>query len=263
MTTVGALVRSAHPMPGIAVTALTAVLAVGVGGFTLRLVPIVVAVFTGQMVVGWTNDLLDEERDATTHRTDKPIAMGTVRPVLVRRWAGATFAVCVVASLACGWAPGLLHLVFGVGSALAYNVVLKSTALSWLPYTIAFGTLPVVVYLSTGPGAAPPTWTVAVGALLGFGAHLVNVLPDLDDDDATGVRGFPHRLPRRAVAPIAAGALVLASVIGVVGSSSRFGWLALVVAMVLGVVACVGRSKTPFYAAIGIAAVDVVVLVTA
>ncbi|MGU3438381.1 UbiA family prenyltransferase [Actinomycetes bacterium M1A6_2h] len=263
MTTFGALVRSAHPLPGIAVTALTAVLAVGVGGFGWRLLPIVVAVFSGQMVVGWTNDLVDRERDAQTHRSDKPIAMGTIRPVLVERWAATTFAVCVIASLACGWIPGLLHLVFGVGAAVAYNVVLKATAASWLPYTIAFGTLPIVVHLSVEPGALPPTWMIAVGGLLGFGAHLVNVLPDLADDDATGVRGFPHRLPRRAVAPIAAGALVVATLVGVVGSSSKWGWTALPVAVILAVVACTGQSKTPFYAAIGIAAVDVVVLVAA
>ncbi|GGF93090.1 hypothetical protein GCM10007304_03650 [Rhodococcoides trifolii] len=263
MTTFGALARSAHPMPGIAVTALTAVLAISVGGFDARVLPIVLAVFTGQMVVGWTNDIVDRHRDAQTGRTDKPIALGTIAPVLVGRWATATFAVCVVSSLACGWVPGLVHLVFGVGAAVAYNVVLKATVLSWLPYTVAFGALPIVVYLSVEPGGLPPAWMVAVGGLLGFGAHLVNVLPDLADDDATGVRGFPHRLPRRAVAPVAAAALVVASVVGVVGSASRWGWIVLPVVIVLAVVACTGRSKTPFYAAIGIAAVDVVMLVAA
>lgn len=53
--------------------------------------------------------------------------------------------VCVIASLLCGLGAGLLHLLSGVGAALAYNAKLKSTALSWLPYALAFGSLPAVV----------------------------------------------------------------------------------------------------------------------
>jgi 1,4-dihydroxy-2-naphthoate octaprenyltransferase len=34
----------------------------------------------------------------------------------------------------------------------------------------------------------------AAGALLGVAAHVTNVLPDLADDAATGIRGLPHRL---------------------------------------------------------------------
>src|SRR3712207_7375206 len=36
---------------------------------------------------------------------------------------------------------------------------------------------------------------------LGVGAHLLNVLPDLEDDAATGVRGLPHVLGPRRIAP--------------------------------------------------------------
>ena len=49
------------------------------------------------------------------------------------------------------------------------------------------------------------------GALLGVGAHLVNALPDLADDEATGVRGLPHRLGPRWTPPVATAVLVLAS----------------------------------------------------
>ena len=83
-----------------------------------------------------------------------------------------------------------------VAAAWAYNLGLKSTVWSWVPYAVAFGGLTVFVALADD--AAPPWWWPVGAALLGVGAHLLNVLPDLDDDAATGVRGLPHRLgPRR------------------------------------------------------------------
>ena len=262
MTTIGNLARSAHPMPVIAVTVLTAALAISVGGFGTRILPVVLAVVTGQLVVGWTNDIIDRDRDAASGRRDKPIAMGLVSPAVAVRFAVGTFIVCVVASLACGVVPGAIHLVFGVGSAVAYNAGVKSTLWSWAPYTVAFGALPAVVYLSVGQGF-PPLWMAIVGGLLGFGAHLVNVLPDLYDDAATGVHGFPHRLPQRTVAPVAATVLVLASIVGLLGSGSARVWIALPVVLVFATAACLGRGKIPFYAAVMIAAVDVAVLVLA
>ena len=39
-------------------------------------------------------------------------------------------------------------------------------------------------------------WVIAAGALLGTGAHFANVLPDLEDDRRTGVRGLGHRIGR-------------------------------------------------------------------
>ena len=61
----------------------------------------------------------------------------------------------------------------------------------------------------------------AAGALLGVGAHLVNVLPDLADDAATGVRGLPHRLGARRSSVLAAAVLVGATVVIVVGAPGR------------------------------------------
>ena len=52
-----------------------------------------------------------------------------------------------------------------------------------------------------------------------MGAHLLNVLPDLADDAATGVRGLPHRLGPRRIAPVAAVVLVVASAVVLVGAA--------------------------------------------
>jgi 4-hydroxybenzoate polyprenyltransferase len=114
--------------------------------------------------------------------------------------------------------------------------VLKSTWFSWLPYAVAFGTLPAVASLA-GPGPAwPPWWMTAAGAALGVGAHVVNALPDLADDARTGVRGMPHRLGEPTARPLAAALLVAASLLAALGPAGHpavwvWGALALVVAL--------------------------------
>lgn len=257
------LLRAAHPVPALAVTMLTVLLAASMGVSTRTTAMLFVAVFSGQLVVGWTNDLLDRERDRCVGRRDKPLATGAISVALVRSAIGAAGVVCVATSLLCGLAAGLLHLMLGVGAALAYNAGLKSTVLSWLPYSLAFGSLPAVVGLSRDPAAVPPWWMVAVGALLGFAAHLLNAMPDLADDVATGVRGLPHRLAPTTVPPLAALTLVAATVVAVFGSRTpptAAQWGLLAVVLVLAVVATRTTGKTPFYAAIAIAGVNVVML---
>lgn len=257
------LVRAAHPIPGMAVTMLTMLLAASMGVSMHTTVVLFVAVLSGQLVVGWTNDLVDRERDRRVGRLDKPLATGQLSVGLVRSSIGAASGVCVVASLLCGLGAGLVHLTCGVGAALAYNIKLKSTVLSWLPYSLAFGCLPAVVSLSRDPAALPPLWMVTVGALLGFAAHLLNAMPDLADDAATGVRGFPHRLTPTTVPSMAALTLVAASVIAVFGNRTpptAGQWILLSAVLVLAVTATRTTGKRPFYAAIAIAGVNVVML---
>ena len=66
---------------------------------------------------------------------------------------------------------------------------LKATVWSWAPYAVCFGLLPAVVTLSLPGSPRPAWWAMAAGALLGVGAHLANVLPDLEDDRATASAG--------------------------------------------------------------------------
>jgi 4-hydroxybenzoate polyprenyltransferase len=170
--------------------------------------------------------------------------------------------VCVVASLACGLAAGLVHLVLGVGSALAYNSALKSTVFSWLPYFVAFGSLPVVVTLTADPPDLPPLWMIAVAGLLGVGAHLLNVVPDLDDDADTGIQGLPHLLGARRIPFVAAVLLVGATAIAVVANTQMpWLWAGLGVVVVIAMVTMRAPGRAPFYGAIAIAAVDVTMLV--
>ena len=187
------LAKACHPVPSAAVTTLTTVLAAAAGVRGTTLVLVAAAVLTGQLCVGWVNDFVDRDRDRAVGRRDKPLASDVLSPRAVAVSATAAGTACVPLSLSLGIAAGLCHLV-AVGAALGYDVGLKRTIWSWLPYAVAFALLPVVVWLVSPQDGLPPTWLVLAGALLGVGAHGANVLPDYDRDRATGVLGLPQRV---------------------------------------------------------------------
>jgi 4-hydroxybenzoate polyprenyltransferase len=258
-----ALVRACHPGPALAVTVLAGVFAAGSGLGVARCVVLLVAVGSGQLVIGWTNDLVDAGRDRLAGRTDKPLVTGELDQALARRALAAAGVTTVAASLACGPWAGAIHLLLVVGGGLAYDLWLKRTVWSFLPYLVAFGSLPAVVTWSLPHPAWPAWWVMTASGLLGVGAHLVNVLPDLVADAATGVVGLPHRLGRsrvRALAPVvlcaATGLLLLAPA----GAPTGLGLASGAVVLVFALVSIRGRGRTPFYGAIAIAAVDVVML---
>ncbi|GAA4427391.1 hypothetical protein GCM10023169_27350 [Georgenia halophila] len=261
--TAGALVRASHPAPAAAVTVLATLVAVVAGHGVAVVVLVTVAVLLGQLTIGWSNDLVDADRDHQVGRRDKPVATGELsEPVLRAALVGASV-LCVAASALLGPAAGAVHVVLLVGSGVAYNLFFKRTALSWLPYVVAFGSLPAVAWLALDPPAPPPVWMIAVGSLLGLGAHLVNVLPDLADDAATGVRGLPHRLGARTTTILALLALTVGSavaVLGPAGSAPVWAWVVLAVVVALAALALARGGRAPFRAALAIAVVDVVVL---
>lgn len=260
MPTFSWLVRACHPEPTAAVTVLTATLVGASGGNPLLAGA---AVLSGQLSVGWSNDWVDAARDRAVGREDKPVVQGL--PVAtVRTAALVALVTCVPLSLLMGRYAGAAHLV-AVASAWAYNAHLKSTLLSFVPYALSFGLLPSVVTLTLPGHPGAPWWATAAGALLGVGAHGANVLPDLDDDRATGVRGLPQRLGRGPTSVLSGVALLGATVLLAVGpGASLLGWCAVgTAAAVFGTGLVLGRqpgSRAPFLAVIAVALVDVALL---
>ncbi len=186
------LLRACHPGPTVTVTTIVVSLALGAGQRWAAL-PMGAAVLTGQLSVGWSNDVCDEQRDRAAGRVDKPIACGAVPRGMVKHFIVVALVLCVVLSLAVGWLAGTVHLV-AVAAGWAYNLALKGSPFSLLPYAVAFAALPAFVSLSLPGHPWPAPWVTVAGSLLGTGAHFVNVLPDLEQDRATGVRGLPQRL---------------------------------------------------------------------
>lgn len=257
------LLRAAHIGPALAVTCVAALLSVAVDLPASQAVLVTAAVLAGQLTIGWGNDLLDADRDRQVGRPDKPLANGELSATIVVRCLVAAAAACVVLSLLAGWGTGLVHLLLVVAFGHLYNVGLKATSWSWLPYLVAFGSLPAVVTLADDPSRWAPAWMIVTAGALGVGAHFLNTLPDFDADAATGIQGLPHRLGATSSRFLAATLLLTASAVAVVGPSgapAAWGWAVLVCVAVLAVLTLVGRGKVPFYAAIAIALVDVVLL---
>ncbi|MEV1050066.1 UbiA family prenyltransferase [Streptomyces sp. NPDC049887] len=263
------LLKACHLLPAAVVTGLTAALAAAAGGRGPAGGALTVgAVAAGQLSIGWCNDRADMGRDRASGRRDKPLVTGEALPGVVAGAAIAALAVCVVLSAACGPVAGCVHVV-AVAAAWSYNLHLKRTALSWLPYALSFALLPAFVTLALPGGPWPPLWLMAAAGLLGTGAHFANVLPDIDHDLRTGVHGLPQRLGRRRSVCVAA-LLVLASslvlLIGPDGPVTRQGWAVLTVTVLLCALALLrpvrdADARLPFLATMGIAAADAAHLV--
>lgn len=263
-TAAKALVLSCHPVPSAAVTGLSAGLSALAELSLARGLLVTASVLAGQLSIGWSNDYLDAERDREVHRADKPVAAGTVSPRAAGVAALVALLGAVVLSAALGWAGGGAAMLI-VLCGWAYNLGLKATVLSWLPYAIAFGTLPAVATLSASPPRMAPGWAIAAGAAIGVAAHLANVLPDLGDDAATGVRGLPHRIGARATA--FAGAAILLAASGAVlfgaGADGQWPWVGFLLAGAIAIFAAATAWRDPsskrfFLAIIFIAVLDLV-----
>ena len=259
------LAGSCHPGPVVVVTALTAAMAVTSGHGAARRVLATAAVLAGQLSIGWCNDAFDARRDIAAGRRGKPVVDGAIGVTQVWVAACVALALCVPLSLACGLWAGAVHLV-GVAAAWAYNLRLKATAWSWAPYAVAFAALPAFVALGLPGQPWPAWWVVTAGALLGIGAHLGDVLPDIRSDLALGVRGWPHRLGSDGVRLLLPVPLVTASAVlalGPAGPPGTWGAVALTVAVLVAVAGTVlGRrwERAAFGAAVVVAAVDVALL---
>lgn len=266
----GALVRSCHPAPSLAVTAFATVLAAAAGNSAATCAVLAVAVCTGQLTIGWSNDRIDADRDRRAGRADKPIARGELAARTVDGSIGVALLATVVASLALGWAAGLVHL-GAVACGWAYNLWLKRTAWSWLPYAAAFGALPAVATLARAAPAVPAGWVIAAGALFGVVANLTNALPDLADDRADGIRGLPHRLGAGTSLLIATALVAAASALIVFGPPGgpvalAWGGLGVSLAAALGGLCWAWRhraSRSAFYGIVLVVAVNVVLIAVA
>ena len=259
-----AFVQACHPEPTAAVTAIATALALSAGRGAASAV-VAAAFLTGQLSVGWSNDWIDAERDRRTGRADKPVNRGQVSPEALRTAALIAVTLCVPLSFAMGRLAGLVHLV-AVAAAWGYNLRLKSTPWSWAPYALAFGLVPSIITLGLAGEPWAPWWATAAGALLGVGAHLANVLPDLDDDAATGVYGLPHRLGAGRTAVLSA-VLLLGATSMLAFGPGRPGPLVAAALGIATVVTAVGLalgrrpgSRAPFRAVLVVAAVDVALL---
>jgi 4-hydroxybenzoate polyprenyltransferase len=213
------LLRASHPIPCVAVTALSTALFAVAGKPLSTCLLGAAAVLAGQLTIGWSNDLLDAQRDRAAGRTDKPLAVAPELDHLVRLALGVALVLTVLLSLALGWRAAALHAVTVTGG-WAYNLGLKATPFSALAYFLAFGALPALATSAIPGPELPPAWTMLAAGLVGVAAHFGNVLPDLPDDLAAGVLGLPQRMGTRGSVLAAIAALLIAA--GIIDVATGF-----------------------------------------
>ena len=122
---------------------------------------IAIGVLSGQLIVGWTNDLHDYADDLRHNRTSKPLVSGLITTKQLRTAIFVVLPLAVIVNLfgPLGLKGGAVYLL-GIGFGLAYNFYFKFTALSPLPYVIAFAALPASIVVAVDK--TPPLWLMAV-----------------------------------------------------------------------------------------------------
>lgn len=219
MRTVRALWGASHPGPSVVVTALALALGLAAGLEPWRLAVLVASVLFGQLSIGISNDAIDRERDRAVGRTDKPLVRGEVSNRSAWIAASGSVVIALALSAVLGWGMLLAHAVTIV-SAWSYNLGLKSSPLSVVPFLVSFGLFPSLATLSSSAPTLAAPFAAVAGAALGAAVHLTNVLPDLDDDRDTGVRGLPHRLGAPISVVVAVAGIVVAAIAVLIGGRS-------------------------------------------
>ena len=256
---------ASHPVPGFAVTVIGLLLAVGIGLPAGRVALFTVALFLGQLSIGWSNDRIDAARDTANARTDKPAATGDIAVSTLTVAMLVSVALSVLVFFLLGWRCGLVALALN-GAGWSYNLGLKATVFSGLTYLVGPGLLPVVAYLAAS--ATPPWWAPVAGGLLGHRrAHRQRA--------ARPARGRGHRrarpaAPARPPAGHRGDGDRARRVLAGRRARPRLAHLPVLIAAALAVLlagtsAVLGlrRPNSPlaFYAALGVALIDVVLFV--
>ena len=220
---------------------------------------IAIGVLLGQLIVGWTNDLHDYEDDLKHSRTSKPLVSGLISPKQLRTAIFVVTPLAVVVNLfgPLGLKGGAVYLL-GIGFGLAYNFYFKYTALSPVPYVIAFAALPASIVLAVDK--TPPLWLMVAGSLLGAAAHIANVLKDFEEDGQSGISSFPRIIGERA-SRLAIAVILLATTLLLNSVSSRPALL------LVGVIGALLTFKAPrailFKAIMVVALANLVLLISA
>ena len=200
-----------------------------------------------QYAAGALNDAVDAPADAAADR-GKPIQAGWIS----RRAVAALAVAAGLASLGFGLALGpatFALAVVGLACAWAYDLWLKGTVASTLPFAVALPIVPLFGYGAAGRFPAVLWWAWPTGALLAVAVNLADSLPDVERDRATGVRGLAARLGVGRAAAVAAAsyaaALLLALVSGLDAGDRPVLVAAVALAAVLGLAALPAGARGP------------------
>ncbi len=267
----GGALRLLHPFPSLlnaAAVLLFAALALGHRPGAALGARLALTMLAAQCAIGIANDLADRALDRAT-KAGKPLASGTISPTIAGGLLGAALLGAALGAASFGLAS-LATVALGTGLGLAYDLRLKRTALSWLPYLLALPLAPIWVWVALDRFGPRLLWLYPLGASLFLALHLANALSDYAGDTTAGIRGIAQRLGRdRAIATLWIAAtlpLLLASALGL---ALPYRWerlipaLALTLLTILLAAALTRRQpsqEAPYRAAFGLLMVGTIIL---
>jgi 4-hydroxybenzoate polyprenyltransferase len=246
------LVFLGHPGPSLLVTLVFVAIA-GLAGRgvpnAVRVLQLVGTMLPIQLCIGVINDVVDLPADAIA-QPYKPLARGMLGRSTAA-WVGA-----VLGAIGLGVAASINLATLGLataalGAGLAYDLGLRRTVLSWVPWWGGMAVLPLAAYASAGSIPSRLLVLIPLSALLAVGLHLANAQPDVDADRRAGVRSLPVVMGTGAVRFAGPAALAFAAILALALALplGQAGPLLIAGTAALGcgvVVVAVTRSPRPF-----------------
>ena len=174
-----------------------------------------------QLGIGAANDWADAPAD-TLARPDKPIPAGFVTRQRAA-WVAVMAASVGLALAALAGPAALVVAVAGLAAGLAYDLRLKGTPWSWVPYAIGIPLLPLFAWVGA-TGGVPPAFGVLLPVAMIAGAALAvaNALADLERDERAGVETIATALGMQAARRVGA-VLQAVVIVAAVGSAVALG----------------------------------------
>jgi 1,4-dihydroxy-2-naphthoate octaprenyltransferase len=103
----------------------------------------------------------------------------------------------------------MIGLAFAILLGVAYSAWLKRTPFSWLPYALAYPSIPLWVWVSLGRPVQQVLVVSLIATPLAVSVHMVNQLRDCDEDLNSGIRGVVQVLGRPRAVWVCFGLLLL------------------------------------------------------
>jgi 4-hydroxybenzoate polyprenyltransferase len=189
------LVRIVHPFPSALDATAAIAIALIAGAGLSSAVRLGLGMLCLQFAIGIANDMADASADALG-KPDKPLPAG----LLTSRQAGVAFLATGAAGLGSAASMGVAALtvgILGLADGLLYDLRLKGTALSWAPFAVGVGLLPVYGWWGATGSWPAALWSVAATAVLvGIALALANAVADLEKDRRSEVRSVATALGR-------------------------------------------------------------------
>ena len=207
-----------HPIPSTltTVTAVGFALIFGIGVGDSRLWWIAGIMLLVQFSISALNEWADADLDRQAGRR-RPIPLGLVSPstalTLAALCAIGAFLLSTLANLG---TVALLLVGIGLGCGWVYDLRLKRTTLSFLPFAVAFPLMPFWIGLLAGRPASSLGILFLGGSPLATAIHLADAIPDRVRDQAAGLKTLAVALGRAGAEWVAVGLLLIGTMVSIV-----------------------------------------------